>query len=243
MRIVLDGVFNHASRGFFQFNHILEAGRQVPLPGLVQGEGLPSPRLRGQTQLRLLVEPGRFARLQSRQTLRCAISFSDVARYWIEQGIDGWRLDVPFEIDDDSFWQEFRQVVKTPIRMPTSPVKSPGMRPLAARRPVRRGDELPADLRLLGFLRRRESRISNWSDTGAGMTASYFVLGRRQLSASVPHELLTKYPRPAVLAQLNLLDSHDTARFLSISGSKDRLAPGNPLPNDLPRRAVRILRQ
>jgi len=24
-----------------------------------------------------------------------------VARYWIEQGIDGWRLDVPNEINDD----------------------------------------------------------------------------------------------------------------------------------------------
>ena len=36
----------------------------------------------------------------------------DVARYWIEQGIDGWRLDVPNEIDDDGFWAEFRQVVR-----------------------------------------------------------------------------------------------------------------------------------
>lgn len=36
----------------------------------------------------------------------------DVARFWLEQGIDGWRLDVPFEIKDDSFWQEFRQIVK-----------------------------------------------------------------------------------------------------------------------------------
>jgi len=35
-----------------------------------------------------------------------------VARYWVEQGIDGWRLDVPNEIDDDPFWAEFRQVVK-----------------------------------------------------------------------------------------------------------------------------------
>ncbi len=37
----------------------------------------------------------------------------DVARYWVEAGIDGWRLDVPFEIDDDEFWEEFRDVVKT----------------------------------------------------------------------------------------------------------------------------------
>jgi cyclomaltodextrinase len=31
---------------------------------------------------------------------------------WIDQGIDGWRLDVPNEIDDDSFWAELRHVVK-----------------------------------------------------------------------------------------------------------------------------------
>jgi neopullulanase len=26
-----------------------------------------------------------------------------IARYWIERGVDGWRLDVPNEIDDDAF--------------------------------------------------------------------------------------------------------------------------------------------
>lgn len=30
MRIILDGVFNHASRGFFQFNHIFECGPSSP---------------------------------------------------------------------------------------------------------------------------------------------------------------------------------------------------------------------
>ncbi|HEX2979629.1 MAG TPA: alpha-amylase family glycosyl hydrolase [Anaerolineaceae bacterium] len=30
IRVVLDGVFNHASRGFFPFNHILENGAQSP---------------------------------------------------------------------------------------------------------------------------------------------------------------------------------------------------------------------
>jgi len=30
MRIVLDGVFNHASRGFYQFNHLLENGQASP---------------------------------------------------------------------------------------------------------------------------------------------------------------------------------------------------------------------
>lgn len=30
MKVVLDGVFNHASRGFFQFNHTLENGAASP---------------------------------------------------------------------------------------------------------------------------------------------------------------------------------------------------------------------
>ncbi len=33
-------------------------------------------------------------------------------QYWIEQGIDGWRLDVPGEINDDAFWLEFHRRVK-----------------------------------------------------------------------------------------------------------------------------------
>lgn len=36
----------------------------------------------------------------------------NVAIYWVEFGIDGWRLDVPTEIDDDAFWQEVRRRVK-----------------------------------------------------------------------------------------------------------------------------------
>ena len=35
-----------------------------------------------------------------------------VAEYWVEFGIDGWRLDVANEIEDDAFWREFRQRVR-----------------------------------------------------------------------------------------------------------------------------------
>jgi cyclomaltodextrinase / maltogenic alpha-amylase / neopullulanase len=35
-----------------------------------------------------------------------------IGEYWLRKGIDGWRLDVPFEIHSDGFWQEFRQRVK-----------------------------------------------------------------------------------------------------------------------------------
>ena len=36
----------------------------------------------------------------------------DVATHWVEFGIDGWRLDVPECIDDEPFWQTFRERVK-----------------------------------------------------------------------------------------------------------------------------------
>ena len=32
-----------------------------------------------------------------------------VAEHWLRFGIDGWRLDVPAEIRDEAFWQEFRR--------------------------------------------------------------------------------------------------------------------------------------
>ena len=35
-----------------------------------------------------------------------------IGRKWIDFGIDGWRLDVANEINDDSFWREFRHRVK-----------------------------------------------------------------------------------------------------------------------------------
>ena len=52
-----------------------------------------------------------------------------VAEHWLRFGIDGWRLDVPQEIDDEAFWQEFRRRCRAdPIRMPTSSARSGGSR-------------------------------------------------------------------------------------------------------------------
>jgi cyclomaltodextrinase len=35
-----------------------------------------------------------------------------VAEHWLRAGIDGWRLDVPAEIEDRTFWPEFRERVR-----------------------------------------------------------------------------------------------------------------------------------
>lgn len=41
IRVILDGVFNHASRGFLQFNHILEHGPQSPYADWFTIKGYP----------------------------------------------------------------------------------------------------------------------------------------------------------------------------------------------------------
>jgi len=132
IHIVLDGVFNHASRGFYQFNHALENGAASPYLDWFYFD---EQRLRAGGRLNgypSQEEAQRLARghrgleelgYQAWWDLPALPKFNtrteavrrfifDVARHWIAFGIDGWRLDVPVEIDDDSFWQEFRRVVK-----------------------------------------------------------------------------------------------------------------------------------
>jgi len=113
MRVILDGVFNHASRGFFQFNHVLECGPQSPYVDWFHVKGYPlhaydtsqQPNYSAWWNLHALPEFN-----TDNPAVRRFIF--DVARHWIEFGADGWRLDVPSDIDDDDFWREFRRVVK-----------------------------------------------------------------------------------------------------------------------------------
>lgn len=113
IRVILDGVFNHCGRGFFAFNDILENQehspyqdwfhvRKFPLEAYSTGDARD---YLGWWRLKSLPKFNTDNPDVRRYLLM-------VARYWIDQGIDGWRLDVPNEIDDDPFWDEFRQVVR-----------------------------------------------------------------------------------------------------------------------------------
>lgn len=141
MRVVIDGVFNHASRGFWPFNHILECGLGSPYldwfhvnrDSLASGRPL---RAYPQESLQLAVADAAwaeehatggdsFARLGYRawwdlpalpklntDNPKVREFIFGVAEHWIRFGADGWRLDVAAEIDDDEFWREFRRRVK-----------------------------------------------------------------------------------------------------------------------------------
>ncbi len=221
IRVVLDGVFNHASRGFFQFNDILENGSQSAYVDWFDIHDYPLNAYQGKPNYRCWWNLPALPEFNTDNPQVREYIFS-VARYWVEMGIDGWRLDVPGEIDDDSFWQEFRRIVKrtNPDAYITGEIAGDATRWLA-------GDQFDAVMNYLltygiwlyfGGKEIKPTLLGEWLNHVPGM-------GVLDLAgfASYVEGLLVKYPEPAMQAQFNLLDSHDTARCLTIFNGRKEL--------------------
>src|SRR5919108_2184781 len=216
MRVVLDGVFNHASRGFWAFHHILENGPNSPYVDWFLIRGWPLHPYSSDREHPPNYECWWGLPALPKFNIRNAgvrEYLLGVARHWIEFGIDGWRLDVPTEIDDDSFWRAFRQVVKN--ANPEAYLCGEIWR--AAQRWLQ-GDQFDAVMNYpfsraaLGFFGARTLK-KGYKPAGyelQPLTAESF--------AGQIDELQALYDWQVNYAQLNLLDSHDTARALWIMG-------------------------
>lgn len=114
LRVILDGVFNHCGRGFFAFNDILENQEKSPYSGWFHINQYPVDAY-SPGQATDYIAWWKFKSLPKFNTNSPSVRryLLEVARHWVQLGIDGWRLDVPNEIDDDTFWAEFRYVVKS----------------------------------------------------------------------------------------------------------------------------------
>ena len=113
LKIVLDGVFNHASRGFFFFNDILENGADSPWLDWFKIEGWPLSAYDGTKPANYVSWVGNRALPQfNHDNPQVKEYIMQVAEFWLQRGIDGWRLDVPNEVETPGFWQEFRDRVK-----------------------------------------------------------------------------------------------------------------------------------
>lgn len=114
IKIILDGVFNHTGRGFFAFKDVLENEERSRYLDWYHIKGFPLDAF-GEGKAKSYLAWWGIKDLPKLNTDTIAVRkyLMDVARYWIELGADGWRLDVPSEIDDDSFWKGFRDVVKS----------------------------------------------------------------------------------------------------------------------------------
>jgi len=113
VRVVIDGVFNHCGRGFFAFNDLLENEAHSPYRDWFHVSRFPLDAY-GPGEAHNYLAWWKFKSLPKFNTANPEVRryLFRVGRHWVDQGCDGWRLDVPNEIDDDSFWAEFRDAVK-----------------------------------------------------------------------------------------------------------------------------------
>lgn len=127
----------------------------------------------------------------------------EVARYWIREfDIDGWRLDVANEVDHQ-FWREFRTAVK----------------------------EVKKDAYIVGEIWHDSTPWLQGDQYDAVMNYSltfnmikYFA--KNELSTKEFREVLVtilmRYSKQVNEVMLNLLDSHDTARFINKANMDER---------------------
>ena len=198
VRIILDGVFNHSGRGFFAFNDILENQEHSPYRDWYHIRRFPvSAYGTGKTE-EYLAWWG-IPSLPKFNTANSAVRkyLFSVGRYWIQQGADGWRLDVPNEIDDDEFWAEFRDTVKS-----------------VNRDAYLVGEIWMADPRWVGD--HHFDGLMNYPlrDALIEFLASGFLTASE--FADKIEGLLTLYPRENVYAMYLPLGSHDTERLLTL---------------------------
>ncbi len=264
MRVILDGVFNHASRGFWPFHHVLENGAASPYRDWFY---LDSDVLTGRRGLNAYPGPHEIESIERLKAGGDAAGGQDaaggatrgagapgasgtpsqwvlgyqawwdlpalprlnhsnpavreyvygVAERWTRFGVDGWRLDVPEEIGEPGFWEEFRRRVLAvnPEAYLVGEIWNPAPAWLA-------GDRFHA---LMNY----PLAESILSFVGAGrldldLVAKTHEYGRhvrpidgpefgRQLAA-----VMATYPADVASLQLNLLDGHDTPRFISLAG-------------------------
>lgn len=227
IKVVLDGVFNHCSRGFFQFNDICENGSSSAYLDWFHIQGMPLAPYPCSSELHKTPPPCNYScwwglpALPKFNTSCPAVReyLWGVAEHWMRFGIDGWRLDVPNEIEDDEFWREFRRRVKAinPEAYIVGEIWDDATRWL-------QGDQFdsvmnyPFTRLCLGFFGKSTLDPETFKGTGYGHV-KLFKSGM-QFLGDLDAEI-DKYDWSVTQVQLSLLGSHDTPRFINcVSGDQ-----------------------
>ena len=223
IRVVLDGVFNHASRGFFQFSDIAEHQEKSAYVDWFRVREFPIAPYDEDTPATYDAWWGLHA-LPALNTDNEAVRefLWSVGTHWVERGIDGWRLDVPNEIRTPGFWSEFRRRVRevNPEAYITGE--------LWGEAPEWVGEGGPFDGVMnypLGTAIIRYAIGNRVNPAGIIDNNDYVVTPGLNAGAFADHvdSMLQKYDPTTVPALLNLLDSHDTGRIMTLAGGDPEL--------------------
>lgn len=219
MKVVLDAVFNHTGRDFFAFKDILENKEKSKYLDWYFIDKFPLDTEPGQApNFKCFGYYGGMPKLNLKNP-EVEKYVTDVACYWLKEcDIDGWRMDVGDEISH-YFWKHFRRAVKA--------VKKDAL--IIGEIWHYAGDFLEGDewdtvmnypfyLNLIDLLADEKIGVSRFIQNLG------YMKGR-----------LNKKCYPLMW---NLIDSHDTARFLHLCNNKQKqhlaaafqlLMPGMPM--------------
>lgn len=201
IKIVLDAVFNHCSEYIAQFQDVIKNGKKSTYFDwfVIHGDKIDREKINYECFASCAYMPK--WNTSNREVQQYLIG---IATYWIkEYNIDGWRLDVSDEISHE-FWRDFRRAVKA--------VKSEC---------VLIGENWhDANAYLHGD---QYDSIMNYAFTKACL--DFYCLGNfntKQFAEKL-NEILMRNIDAINIMMLNLLDSHDTYRFITQSKSRDKL--------------------
>lgn len=221
IRVVLDGVFNHASRGFFQFNHLMECGPESPYTDWFHVHGWPIQAFGEDIRPNYDAWWG-IPALPKFNTDTPAVReyLWQVGEFWLKKGIDGWRLDVPNEIDDDEFWREFRRRCRgiNPDCYIVGELWHDAQRWL-------QGDQFDAVMNYVftraafGYFIGDNMDQTDTHRCGYGHMAT---INGHQFLGELDRFINHLYPQEIVQVQLNMLGSHDTPRTMTIANGDSK---------------------
>ncbi|MBC8172253.1 MAG: alpha-glucosidase C-terminal domain-containing protein [Anaerolineae bacterium] len=203
IKIVLDAVFNHCSSDSIYFDITGKQSALTGIPGATQSKQSPYYRWFKFKEWPTAYD-GWWGFGFMPEFVECPemeeyfLGENGVTRHWLRKGIDGWRCDVSFDNTED-FWKRFRKAVDA--EKPGAYTVSEEWRDSTH---YLLGDEYNATM--------------NYRFT-------WMVRGYLATDDLLPSELddrlqvwMRDTPAPAIKAQMNLLDSHDTDRLFSACG-------------------------
>lgn len=202
IRVILDAVFNHSSNDTKEFLDVIKKGKNSKYFNyfIIHGDKVSVDKPNYEMFSNCVDMPK-----WNNSNIEVQDFFIDIGLYWIKEfDIDGWRLDVSDEVSHD-FWRRFRKAVK----------------------------KLKKDVIIVG---------ENWHDAHAYLMGDQFdgimnYAFRRACKQYFAHEtinsktmserlnnVLTRNTWQVNRMNLNLTDSHDTARFFTECGkNKDAM--------------------
>ena len=202
IKVILDFVPNHTGLGFWAFQDIIKNGQESPYWNWYTINKWPFKA--GETDAYLYWASAPSLPKLNMLNPETKAYMLDLAKYWIDFGIDGWRVDVPNELSDaHHFFKDMRKIVKDskPDAYLIGEIWQTAPEWL-------QGDEfdslmnysLGKDL-ILRYARDGANGFSNAKRTLANMSKYYASYGENVVGMG-----------------FNLMSSHDTARALSELG-------------------------